>query len=115
MRIVLRAAFAAALVAAGPIEAQAADSAALLTPSRIAALPAEERQAWERYVETSRRVDGGGEPITAERIQSLASTGRANACRSPSSAFARAVDARDWMRSAVMGSPPPSIRRDVST
>jgi pectinesterase len=68
MRLVLRAAFAAALAAAGPLDAQAADTAGLLGPSRIAALPAAERQAWEWYMQNSRQKDLRGEAVAA-RIQ----------------------------------------------
>ncbi|HEX5871120.1 MAG TPA: pectate lyase, partial [Longimicrobium sp.] len=75
MRILPRIAV-AALLAAGPIEAQAADSVNLLAADRIAALPAAERQAWERYLETSRRQRA----IDAE---SLASEVRAAGLRVP--------------------------------
>jgi pectinesterase len=66
----------ATLVLAGPIQAQAADSAELLAPTRIAALPAAERQAWERYVETSRRQ-------RALDAESLSSELRAAGLREP--------------------------------
>jgi pectinesterase len=56
MRISLfRTAMLAATLVAGTVDAQEADPFRLLAPARIAALPAAERQAWERYVETSRR------------------------------------------------------------
>jgi pectinesterase len=51
----IRTAILAATLAAGALDAQEADPFGLLAPARIAALPAAERQAWERYVETSRR------------------------------------------------------------
>lgn len=67
----------AALLAAAPLQAQAADSANLLSAERIAALAPAERQAWERYVESSwRHGQSGGESFSAGRIPSLASADR---------------------------------------
>ncbi len=81
MRIaILCTAFVAAVSAAGALHAQTADSVALLSASRIAALPAAERQAWERYVDTSRRQMAiNAAFFLPDHIRSLASADRARA------------------------------------
>jgi pectinesterase len=70
MRIpILRTALLAAALAAGSLDAQAVDTVGLLSAGRIAALPAAERQAWERYVEASRGQPDTSRASLAERIR----------------------------------------------
>jgi pectinesterase len=70
MRI-LRSAVLAATLTAGTLDAQGADSASPLSPSRIGALPAAERQAWERYVDTSRRQKPVADGSIAARVKQV--------------------------------------------
>lgn len=75
MRIsLLRGAFLAATLAVGALDAQAADSTSPLSPTRIAALPAGERQAWERYVEAApgqKPAEHGSLADQVEEMESL--------------------------------------------
>ena len=72
MRIsILRNALLAAALAAGALHAQAADTTSPLRPSRIAALPEEERQAWERYLAASRLQKPPREPSIAAQVRQM--------------------------------------------
>ncbi|HEX8212264.1 MAG TPA: pectate lyase [Longimicrobium sp.] len=60
----------AALCGAAPLAAQqAAREEALLAPARIAALPAAERSAWERYLATSRQLGEADRAVMAAELR----------------------------------------------
>ena len=75
---------AAGLAATGTLDAQAADSAGLLSVGRIATLPRPQRQAWEHYLETARPSARASESIDPSRVRAVAS--------SDAQAFARGVE-----------------------